>query len=277
MAVILPTQPNKFVFPKTVQPSLNLSHPATSSVAMSAVFEAGSFYNLAQNKFFTAGGGSVSASKINPYIGPCLAPSLSGDRALSVATGISAVPSYYTAAGILIPPSSGLGSLATTNQGGGTGVYITSIGFFIFGMGISNIALTLVAGNPYFVGLSAILGNGNTNIGFAKNLLTGQVQIVTSTNSGAVGGWDINTIIVGGNDNAGDFSDPQIATSMSSRTFLTVPQILQWTEDPWSFWYSRQLDLVDMFAKNTAGFTPLFRKTLSLIGSHVGGRGSQVS
>jgi hypothetical protein len=33
-----------------------------------------------------------------------------------------------------------------------------------------------------------------------------------------------------------------VAAAMQSNTFLTLPQLLRWADDPWSFWYQNKID-----------------------------------
>jgi len=60
---------------------------------------------------------------------------------------------------------------------------------------------------------------------------------------------------------------------------MSMAQLLEWAQDPWSFWYPRKLDHSMMLRAPAVGggFTPDFRKTLSSMGTRIGSRQSQAA
>jgi len=99
----------------------------------------------------------------------------------------------------------------------------------------SGINLTLNV--PYFIAASI---NASKSSFLVLNLLTGQINTAAvSTGSTPLAPNGVYTL---GSDNSGRFWVGQIAAVMASAQFMSVPQLLQWAQAPWDFWYPRTFD-----------------------------------
>jgi hypothetical protein len=98
-------------------------------------------------------------------------------------------------------------------------------------------SFSLTLGHSYFVAMSSSLGGSSPIFYVAKDLNTGQVFSSTVTQSAASGtGSSINVGTDTGNENA----NFPIAAAMCAETVLSMPQLLQWANSPWDFWYPRK-------------------------------------
>jgi hypothetical protein len=280
MAGILPTQPNKLVFPGTNRTSqgINPAHPASQKLTFSATFRGSSFFNTATNNLFPINGtvSGTPAYAMDGIVGPVKDVGISFYYDF-VSPGNNV--SNITMAAIIRPlnASSNTGIFGFSNS---SLTSIASLSTFnpntlYFSPGTndtsSGIALSL---NPYFV--VASYNSTTLAINFlAKNLATGQVKTATVT---APGNWPTPTIAhcsIGKETSYGTFYDGRIAAVMTSHAFLSIPQLLQWAQEPWLFWYPQQFDFGIMLKASVSSSTVVFRRTLSQVGTRVGSRQSQ--
>lgn len=100
--------------------------------------------------------------------------------------------------------------------------------------------LTLTSGVPYFIIVSS---NTVTQNYLIKRLDTGSVQTLTAsaaqTPNATTGPVAVGNIYTTGSRNV----PGPIASVMSSTQYMTLPMMIQWAENPWSFWYPTRLNI----------------------------------
>lgn len=105
-----------------------------------------------------------------------------------------------------------------------------------------NASFTLITGPtlslnvPYFA--IATCTSGST-LFVVRNLLTGQTTITTNTTTYTPAATNTGTYNVGGFSPNSWAYNGSIAAVMYSNIRLSLPQMLVWANDPWSFWYPR--------------------------------------
>jgi hypothetical protein len=230
-------RPNAFSFPGG-NPGFDPSHIAAKNVWVSVVSAGGNLVNLLK-----AGVPTVAGSPTGVMDGAI-------GRATNFNTTTSAitVPSYTTT-----PPAvtfAGIfrtGTLATFNPVLATGSNTAGFALYLsrsgqvaidcYGGGtVYGPAGSLANNTPYFIAgsfnLTTLVGNF-----VVVNLLTGAIKPYTST----INPTPVNTY--NGSFNIGSFggnnAGSSIAAAMHSTQFLSLRELLQWAQDPWSFWYPR--------------------------------------
>lgn len=105
------------------------------------------------------------------------------------------------------------------------------------GTGNHDSGLSLVAGNPYFV---AVTAGGSAAHFVVVNLRTGVVQVDISRAVTIAqiftGGFSVGATGDGASNNR-PWSNGGIVAAMFSLKFMSVQELLAWADDPWSFWY----------------------------------------
>lgn len=122
------------------------------------------------------------------------------------------------------------------------------------GSGTINIdsGLGLVAGIPYFIGIS--FSSLTTTVKFViTNLLTGQIRTASIANTLAATASNGTYCVAG--DGLADGSTGVVAAVMFSTAGISLPALLQWATDPWSFWYPT--------SQGAIAFDPAFAKAPS--------------
>jgi hypothetical protein len=229
------------VYPGT-PPGIDWSHPASQNLGLSLVALGKDFLQLtapvAPTRYSTAPTLGVSS-----LIGPTTAFAAAGNTGISYPNAIPNFPQsrstfagivQYGAAGSLgwagngavspFPPSFGLYFSAGT-----LGVYYGSSG----GMVASSIP-NLIAGQPYFCAASCLSGVGVNFV--LRNLATGQIWTSSATNTNAFPASN-NYVTIGDPGGAGAASTSPIARFMYASNYLSIPQLYQWGQSPWSFWH----------------------------------------
>lgn len=120
--------------------------------------------------------------------------------------------------------------------------------------------INLVVGVPYFIIASATGPSASTSTWthnwFVQRLDTGKILTATGTSSQSWAASNGNMIFGGANSSQGNLdADGNLAAAMYSNVFTSIPQMQQWAQDPWAFWYPRTLDLVDMLSTGSGGGT----------------------
>jgi hypothetical protein len=112
-----------------------------------------------------------------------------------------------------------------------------NIGFYIsFGI-VANSGLIPSIDTPYFIVVSASSTAQVCNF-LLLNLRTGTYQTASiSTSAFSISLFD-SRFALGTSSHIGFFNSPYgISAAMASDAFLSIPQMLAWAQDPWSFWY----------------------------------------
>lgn len=238
MPLILPSQrlirPNPLAYPAGATPGIDLSHPAANKLVVSALAQGRSFVNLASGVPLTVSG--IGASSVTDgAIGR--ATYFSGVQTCSIA-GPNTVTQNKTFAAILRPiaPGAGYAGIVNIYDGSGDeGLYLHNNGVVCYASSDNNPAMFLANNVPYFIAVSC---SGSNFYYVVRNLNTGAVQTATITGSGPFVRPD--SFIYVGEDGVNNASQSYVAAAAYSNSALSLPQLLQWAADPWSFWYPRR-------------------------------------
>lgn len=274
MGVVLPFRPNKLVFPGGI-PRLNPAHPASQRCVLAAAavpgnFSAGAGASNFINLVNGAMGSQSGATGLSGPVVATLGPTILNANAASTTTDATTFTGSYSSAGNGITMAgmfSVKAAFTTSSQYIMTddGVNATnSIGTGLFG-GYSTLQIFINAtaydtgmpinagsgpfGVPYFAAISACNQGVDPILGVLVNLATGQTFTYKSAPSPgpSLGG---GTIYIGNRASTRNWNG-WIGTVSYSNVFLTMPQLLQWAQDPWSLWYT-SMDLSDMFKPSPA-------------------------
>jgi hypothetical protein len=233
--LILPLKwPRPFAFPGG-NPGFDPSHVASQNIIYSAVASGGGFVSLLTGAPATKVGSPVPA--ITRVIGPNIVPPTAADYFTSPNTGPSGTPAEITMAGIFTCPdlttraifTDGIASCDTLASFSGDFTYI--IPGFDLRAGSTVGIPTLVANVPYFFAVSSKTG-GNCNI-VVRRLDTGQVW---GGSQSTMGQSAPGTFGIGGSTGL-TTGGASVATVQYSRKALSLQDLRQWANDPWSFWY----------------------------------------
>ena len=249
---ILPYRPNKLAYPgSTVKPGIDLTHPASNLLRMSAVFQNGNFIDLTNGKPATINGSPSSGldGNIGPYglthptstdayffSGKPTVADTQCTMAVIVKTGTSVTTNQ---AFYFMNTTLGNNTLSLSRDNGGTNWRVTS--------GSSSVIVVTIStsnnGHPYFWAAS-VLTTGIVYM-IVRDLMTGQI-FTGSASSG------VNAFVSNGTYQLGNYfsfsvpSTTPLATGMFSSQAISSGQLLKWADDPWSFWYPQQFDLAEM-------------------------------
>lgn len=187
---------------------------------------------------------TTSSGKVYGPIWAC--PTIANFQHMSFDGFPTDTPSQMTQAGIFVNnnPASiqsawGDGGTSANEYTGGMGtVQLTATGEFTWRVrGISSRATgwTIASGVPYFFCASAIKGSGAEDIKLLLlDLNTGVLRFGFYGGDNNAVTAPTGTITIGNPNNGQGW---HIAAAMSSRVALSMPEMLQWAQDPWSFWY----------------------------------------
>lgn len=229
-------------FPAGRTPGFNPSHPASGGISagrgFSGVASGGSFRSLITGKVGTLNNTPTGGIKAN--LGPIVNFTASADG-LKFAGQSTANDSDFTIGAIL--SFNTLGSLScvfgTSATGDSLMLHKSAANVLAIRTGGGNQpsdAPALVASVPYFVAVS-VTGTGAGTAKYVQtNLSTGVVQTGTGQSAARTPGSD-GTYVVG---NWAFFSLPtlgNIAAIMYAPSFISSQQLMQWAQNPWSFWY----------------------------------------
>ena len=236
---------NKLVYPGTL-PGINPAHPAAQGLVSRSGFSivpvGGQWIELNSAKPFTVVFGSPTG-KFDGLIGPGRNYGANdGDLSPISLNQLSITPNAITSAFIIRVISVGGAYAGFISLPNGSGNWLPTVlpsnNFGCYMNGNLDSTIPAVAGTPYFVAISAYT---SLKINFVvKNLATGAVRsnsISSNATSSVAGAYYI------GNNNGSQGALSLVAAAMTSYTYLSVAQLLAWADDPWSFWYPRNLDL----------------------------------
>ena len=286
MGVIFPFRPNKLAFPGGLA-RINPAHPASRNAVVAAVAAPGltaagpgatNFVNLVNGQMGTRAGSNNIRSVI---FGP-LGTTVFNDHSGGTTTDVTTFPGIYNSAGggltmsvifsIQADMSASGNSLYLLTDGGaapaqaiGTNIAVGYVNLegFLGGNGIAtNLAINSQTGPfgvPYFCVFSlSALSSLLTSV--LVNLATGKTYVYFANEGGPVPTAGDGTIWIGNRNSARNWNG-WIAAVSYSNTFLSLPQLLQWAQDPWSLWYPQTFDLVDMINTPTQPPPPVAAST----------------
>lgn len=241
---LLLKRPNLLAYPGG-NPGFNPSHVAANGISgrrgFSGVASGAGMISLLTGK------PASLASTFTGSIGGLIGPGVSSTSATSKMTFTGAVgpEQKVTIASIFTWVAGHDGTLFSSSSGQNQqpAVYINGTTNVFEAYGVTNVlssGLVVTAGVPY-LGIVSFNAGGSSYF-LLKNLLTGQVRTATTGDIGtSVAGTGL--YIVGADGFSGDNFAGNIATMMYAPVFMTLPQMIAWSADPWSFWYPRRLDL----------------------------------
>jgi hypothetical protein len=241
-------------YPGWLQSGFDPSHPASSNLMYSGVARNGSFVGLAAGNPKPPFQGAGFSSAMDGVIGPSLGcGSTTGTANELHALGLGGTPTQATIAGI-----ARFSNLSTYNGIFGDSFSDDVVGLFVdttskLMMRISGTntvsSLAMTAGVPYFCVASV---NQSTNINFLLlRLDNGSVQtqavgvsltMAASTASYLIANWAQLNFGMTGN----------LAAVMYNHSYMSMPQLLQWAQDPWGFWYPTTAGIVGFDAELVA-------------------------
>lgn len=246
---------NKLIYPGGM-PGVDLSHPAAQNL-MAAIFPqgkgcyaiGGSVGNRIGTPFGTLPTANID-SKLGPtesginltqgfsFARPIPATLVAGTGRTMAAFGITTNAALDTcwvcdsnAEGFRLGPNAGTSSALSVRLGG--------VATFNSGVSISTNV-------PYFYAATVIYdGSGNWRSNHVvRRLDTGAIFSSSSTTLGTSGAitYTASSMCYGSGDNQPDWVEGSVGHAMVSGAILSLQQLLQWGQDPWSFWYPRRLE-----------------------------------
>jgi hypothetical protein len=242
MAIILPFRPTWLVFPGTI-PGINPAHPASSKAALCCIASNGTYIDLLST------GGLTRSGTATPAIDSLVGPSTGGAALFSKAIKNDSSSVTFAAIFRSTVDNNGFRGILNFNSSF-SGIYLqgpgaapptqvelwNTAGFF------ASPAVLTPFPRAFFIAISSD-ATGTRYI--ATDLATGKIS--TGTNARVYTTSAGDTTLLVGNDN-GDPSLCNVAAAMYSKTSLSVPQLLAWANDPWSFWYPNRFDLQQCLA-----------------------------
>lgn len=241
---LLLKRPNLLAYPGG-NPGFNSSHLAANGISgrrgFSGVASGASMFSPLTGKPASLVG--TFSGSIGGLIGPGV--SFTSVTSKMTFTGAVGPEQKVTIASIFTWPGGHDGTLFSSSSGQNQqpAVYINGTTNVFEAYGVTNVlssGLVVAAGVPY-LGIVSFNAGGSSYF-LLKNLLTGQVQTATAGDIGtSVAGTGL--YIVGADGFSGDNFVGNMATVMYAPVFMTRPQMIAWSADPWSFWYPRRLDL----------------------------------
>jgi hypothetical protein len=194
-----------------------------------------------------------TTAKIDGIIGPAVSfaePSQSWGIDI-IGTAAHLTFSSFTAAAIFRCPSNDPNFATVVGAKTGTGggqtavVYLNNSGELILAYPSSiHSGITPTVGRTYFVAVSTVGISGQPVYFIIRDLVSGKISTASVTQS--IGSsWTVRYFFLGA-DGGGSGFIQSLAAGMVSPIALTQPQLLQWANDPWSFWYPNAFDLVDL-------------------------------
>ena len=202
---------------------------------LSTIALTGNSINLLNGKRGTTSGAPTST--IDGIIGPCTV--FTTGTQFNRFTGPTTTPAQFTMATIFRPTAISNSPLFSTSTTGSTGYifFLTASDIKVFDNQAVTIAsgTTLTVGVPYFLLISY---NGTAATFLWVRLDTGQVKTVTASGTLVPANGNGNFNI---SSDLGDTPAQNVATLAFFPQYLELSGMLQWAQDPWSFWYPRNI------------------------------------
>lgn len=228
-------------FPGSFNQGFDSSHIASKGISPT---HGGSFVFKGINgvNLFTGKAGTINNTPVSTllsFIGPSIFCQISTANYVTFTGQSTVVGLDTTVAAILVWNTNNIGGYSTI-LANGVVLGLNGSNFFnLFTTGDNPTSFTPSVNVPYFVVVSI---NGANRINWiVRRLDTGQIVLSSSVvpaagappNSGA-------TVFLGNNSGSGQSAGATIAAVMQSYVYLSLPQLIQWSTDPWSFWYPNQ-------------------------------------
>jgi len=227
-------------YPAGRNPGFSSTHLAASTPRFSAVASGnGAFVSLLDNGVGTLQAGTPAAA-IDPVMGPVTNMGNLGQ--INYPTRSVTTEAIYTMAGILAFTSfTGNQWLFSNGASAGTDFLIgsASVGFEFFNGSFAVSNISLVANVPYFVIGSISAATANFLV---MNLNTGAIRTVSV--AGLAVSAPSGAYIVGSNPISVGASNKIAAVMYSVGHLLSIAEMREWAQDPWTYWFPRKSDQI---------------------------------
>jgi hypothetical protein len=229
-------RPSPLAYPGSA-PRFDPSHPAAQGYGFSLVATPNGLLNLEEPTSFSGGAGV--SFPVDGQLGPVVSFPGSGNQGIQWSPHNANYPtvSIYTLAMIFrqTATSSFSNILGTSVVNTGGYVLIGQSGPVIewWVKGNSLCPVSFSNNVPYFLAMSG--GAAGVNAVLVR-LDTGATKTVTSASSG-VGTSSGSGASIGAQGASSRPYTGEIACAMGAPVFLSLPQLLQWAQRPWDFWY----------------------------------------
>lgn len=224
------------------------SHIASGNIRYTGVANGAAPINLLNGQI-PIGITGVFSKTIDGTIGPSILCSNPANTTRSyTVSGPASTPVGITIAGI-----ARFTDLANNNGIFGDGpssavvsLFLIPNNLFIQVNGGTNISssLTLTAGVPYFF---AVSGNATSFNFLLMNLSTGAIKTQTVGGSTAFNA-SAGSYFLANQASSGTSMAGNLAAIMYNHKYMSTPQLVQWAQNPWLFWYPSQIDLATMLS-----------------------------
>ena len=249
-------------YPAGVAPGFDPTHPAMGNFVyppFSAVARSNGFQSILDGKY-GVDTGSVPISNDN-VLGVTAKYSSTGTNttlfANSNAGPLPALSAMTFAAIFKVIGTTGASQVLLTNQTGGGGTCLATFGASItyprlVRLGIDSVDFTTITdlvGVPCFIAASTngiFNAVGNTAWCVLRRLDTGAVFVGTFGTNTQGNQYANNGFYVGSSQGSGATRSANafISSVMFSQNSLSLAQLLQWADAPWSFWYPNANDFL---------------------------------
>lgn len=228
---------NPLNYPTGKAAGFDSRHLAARRTRFSGVASRGNFISILQGGRPGAITGTPS-SRLHSIIGPCTNYATAGGTDKSTfANNLASTEGALTLAAIVVWDGSTTHKYVMANGNSGSGVALdingASVIYVRYTGTSSTINMGLLADVPYLI-IGSSDNSSVTNI-LTKRLDTG--KIATGTTTGSVAAASNGTVAIGGSPIGTDGFTGNIAAAMISATYLSLIEMIKWSERPWDFWY----------------------------------------
>jgi len=267
MPLIFPIRPaSKLAYPRS-SPGINPAHPATPGAQIAVVVNPlnANYINLLTGLGCVNTQGSQITSAIvgtDGIIGPNLT---AGTGCKALGTSFPNVPvGNFTAAAIFRYTTTNGGAYqCVATAGNAWGWWMHSGKPCLYTNTDNAASFTPTVGRCYFIAMSAPLFSGSIINYVMRDMITGQVFTSSVSQTSAASSTNLWTI---GNDTSNEFSNFPLAVAMISTTVLSMPQLRQWADDPWGFWFPQQFDITSAISHAVSAAVVTKSSTLPMMG-----------
>ena len=220
------------------RPGFDPTHIAAPGTLLSAVISGKNALNVSPTTFASARVGTISGSPtfgIDGVIGPN-ASGFSGSDYISFTSAAQTAVNGTMAAIVYSPGGVNNGIFAVDNHDGPAIAGFSNTLFITGGLGDSTSGLAFPTGWSFVV--ASISGSAVSFL--ILNLSNGQTTTSFTTYNtvptGSTAYW------IGVEPKYSTAWPGKIAAVMHSSAYMSIPQLLEWAKDPWSFWYPPQVN-----------------------------------
>lgn len=233
---------NPLAYPAGYAPGFDPNHMASKKPMFSGVASAGGFVNILRGQVGVAVNAPVFS--LMGHVGSSIEYPGSGATHTHTFSGNSTVKAEAHTVAAVTRMSSMPGSTAVifSSSGGNAGeqLFVTATTGIIKLSGVSGAGGTsptigMEANTPQLI-IASNSGSGGVSNYLVMNLLTGVIK--TDVQTASTGGNAPDGVYAIGNTTSSPRSlSGRVAAVAFTHSFMSIPELLQWAADPWSFWY----------------------------------------